>query len=236
VVGRADDQVKIRGFRVELGEIEAALLAHPDVVDAAAVPIASVDADIGERAVRAYAVPARAGLLPQELLDHLRARLPDHSVPAGVELLPALPRTPSGKVDRAALRSPARRPGGGPAGELDGDTERAVAEVWRSVLGLARVEPTASFFELGGDSLAIIAVQARLLRRIGREVSVVDLFRHPTVRSLAAHLGGDGPDPGLDRAARRAAVRRERLGRRREARARAERTTDPRSTWEEPNP
>ncbi len=227
VVGRADDQVKIRGFRVELGEIEAALLAHPDVVAASAVPIASVGADIGERVVRAYAVPARAGLHPQELLDHLRARLPDHSMPAGVELLPALPRTPSGKVDRAALRSPPPRPAGGPADELGDDTERAVAEVWRSVLGVAQVEPSANFFELGGSSLAIIAVQARLHRRLGREVAVVDLFRHPTVRSLAAHLGGDGRGPGLDRAARRAALRRQRVGRRREALTRAERSTDP---------
>jgi amino acid adenylation domain-containing protein len=239
LVGRADDQVKVRGFRVELGEVEAALLAHPDVVAACAVataPAASGGADGGERTVRAHAVPARAGVHPQELLDHLRSRLPDHAVPAGVELRPALPLTPSGKVDRAALAVPARVTGGGPAGELEGDTERAVAEAWRSVLGVALVEPTANFFELGGDSLAIIAVQARLVRRVGRDVPVVDLFRYPTVRALAAHLGGDGPGPGLDRAARRAAMRRNRAASGKRRGARAESPPDPPATREEPTP
>jgi aryl carrier-like protein len=101
---------------------------------------------------------------------------------------------------------------------------------------VALVEPTANFFELGGDSLAIIAVQARLVRRVGRDVPVVDLFRYPTVRALAAHLGGDGPGPGLDRAARRAAMRRNRAASGKRRGARAESPPDPPATWEEPTP
>ncbi|MGH9214566.1 MAG: amino acid adenylation domain-containing protein [Acidimicrobiales bacterium] len=226
LAGRIDDQVKIRGFRVELGEVEAALRAHPDVRAACAVSVAAGGTggiggtggtDGSERAIRAYATPARPGVHPPELLEHLRARLPEHAVPTGVELLATLPLTPNGKVDRTALPVPTRGPGDGPAGELATDTEQAVAEVWRLVLGRGQVGPTANFFELGGDSLAIVALQARLRRQIGREVSVVDLFRFPTVRALAAHLDGDAPGPGLDRAARRAAMRRARLGRRRDA-------------------
>lgn len=208
VVGRRDDQVKVRGFRVELGEVEAALAAHPEVRSAAAV----VDRGEGREAVLyAYAVPRRPGTAAQRLLEHLRQVLPEHAVPAEVVVLAALPLTPNGKIDRAALRRPAPRPESGAGGELSGPTERAVAEVWRAVLGVPRVRPTDNFFEIGGHSLAIAAVQARLVAVVGREVPIVDLFRHPTIRDLAAHLDGGGHAPGLDRAARRLAVRRDRL-------------------------
>ncbi|MER5643541.1 amino acid adenylation domain-containing protein [Streptosporangium sp. NPDC002524] len=208
IAGRRDDQVKIRGFRVELGEVEAALSAHPEVRAAAAV------ADRDERretVLHAYAVPRRPGLAAPRLLDHLRAVLPEHAVPAEVIVVPTLPLTPNGKVDRAALRPPASRPGGEAGGEVSGPTERAVAEVWRAVLGVPRVGAADNFFEIGGHSLAIAAVQARLGSALGREIPIVDLFRHPTIRALAAHLDGGGPAPGLDRAARRLAVRRDRL-------------------------
>ncbi|MGS2640333.1 amino acid adenylation domain-containing protein [Streptosporangium sp. G12] len=208
IAGRRDDQVKIRGFRVELGEVEAALSAHPEVRAAAAV------ADRDERretVLHAYAVPRRPGLAAPRLLDHLRAVLPEHAVPAEVIVVPTLPLTPNGKVDRAALRRPASRPGGEAGGEVSGPTERAVAEVWRAVLGVPRVGAADNFFEIGGHSLAIAAVQARLGSALGREIPIVDLFRHPTIRALAAHLDGGGPTPGLDRAARRLAVRRDRL-------------------------
>ncbi|WP_440082067.1 amino acid adenylation domain-containing protein [Streptosporangium sp. LJ11] len=208
IAGRRDDQVKIRGFRVELGEVEAALSAHPEVRAAAAV------ADRDERretVLHAYAVPRRPGLAAPRLLDHLRAVLSEHAVPAEVIVVPTLPLTPNGKVDRAALRRPASRPGGEAGGEVSGPTERAVAEVWRAVLGVPRVGAADNFFEIGGHSLAIAAVQARLGSALGREIPIVDLFRHPTIRALAAHLDGGGPTPGLDRAARRLAVRRDRL-------------------------
>ncbi|MGC5012829.1 amino acid adenylation domain-containing protein [Streptosporangium sp. DT93] len=208
IAGRRDDQVKVRGFRVEPGEVEAALTAHPEVRAAAAV------ADRGEgreTVLHAYAVPRRPGLAPQRLLEHLRAVLPEHAVPAEVIVVPALPLTPNGKIDRAALRRPAPRQGDGAGGEVSGPTERAVAEVWRAVLGVPRVGAADNFFEIGGHSLAIAAVQARLGSALGREIPIVDLFRHPTIRALAAHLDGGGPTPGLDRAARRLAVRRDRL-------------------------
>ncbi|GAT69454.1 non-ribosomal peptide synthetase [Planomonospora sphaerica] len=203
LAGRADGQVKIRGHRVELGEIEGVLMEHPDVRAAAA----AVADRSGGPVLRAYAVPAGAGVRPAALRRHLGDRLPAHAVPAEVVLLPALPLTPNGKVDRAALPEPAPRPAGTRADEPSGATERLVAGVWREVLGLPRISAGENFFEIGGHSLATAEVQARLAALLGRAVPIVDLFRFPTVRSLAAHLDGAGRTPGPERASRRIAAR-----------------------------
>lgn len=204
--GRADGQVKIRGHRVELGEVEATLAAHPGVL-AAAVRAAEQP---GGRVLHAYAVPESAAVQAGELRRHLAARLPDYAVPAELVLLPALPLTPNGKVDRAALPPPPRRAAAGPGQEPSTTTERLVAGVWREVLGLPRVSADANFFEIGGHSLATAQVQARLAAALGREVPIVDLFRFPTVRTLAAHLDGERRTAGSERAARRVAARRAR--------------------------
>jgi hypothetical protein len=150
-----------------------------------------------------------------ELLDHLRARLPEYAVPADVRLVPAIPLTANGKTDRRALSATVpRRPARSSDDELRTATEQVVAGIWRSVLGRPRISAEDNFFDTGGHSLALAAVAARLSTAVGREVPVVELFRRPTVRSLAAFLDGDVHSPGLDRAARRVAVRRERLRRR----------------------
>jgi amino acid adenylation domain-containing protein len=224
LAGRADDQVKVRGFRVELGEIEAALAAHPDVRAAAAVAATSG----GERVIRAFAAPAQPDVRAEHLLGHLRASLPDYAVPADLQLVPAIPLTANGKLDRPALLDialpntvprPRPRPGSRPSGELRTPTERLVAGVWRSVLGRPRVGAEDNFFDIGGHSLALVAVAARLSAALGRDVPVVELFRFPTIATLAGFLDGDRRSPGLDRAARRVAVRRERLRRRSTGRA-----------------
>ncbi|MPZ25906.1 MAG: amino acid adenylation domain-containing protein [Micromonosporaceae bacterium] len=221
LAGRADDQVKVRGFRVELGEIEAVLTAHPDVRAAAAVATTRG----GERVIRAFAAPAQPDLRAEQLLDHLRASLPEYAVPADLQLVPAIPLTANGKLDRPALLDrapqpgPGPAPGSGPSGELRTPTERLVAGVWRSVLGRPRVGAEDNFFDLGGHSLALVAVAVRLSAAVGREVPVVELFRLPTIRTLAGFLDGDRRSPGLDRAERRVAVRRERLRRRSPGRA-----------------
>ncbi|MEV0388729.1 amino acid adenylation domain-containing protein [Nonomuraea sp. NPDC050643] len=209
--GRADDQVKVRGFRVELGEVEAALAACKDVRAAAA--------RVEGGTLIGYVVPARPGLAAHRVLEELRRVLPGHAVPTEVVALPALPLTPNGKVDRAALRGrPVEQPkaDGRPAQKVDGPTQKTVAQVWHAVLGMPRLGPDDNFFEIGGHSLAMAAVQARLKAATGREVPIVELFRHPTIRTLAAHLDGEGGSPGLDRAARRLAVRRDRLRNRNE--------------------
>ncbi|MFI6499018.1 amino acid adenylation domain-containing protein [Nonomuraea typhae] len=204
LAGRKDGQVKVRGHRVELGEIERVLAEHPRVKAAAAALAAG-------QVLRGYAVPDGPGTHPAELLGHLRARLPEAAVPAEVILLPALPLTANGKVDRAALPAPKARPAPARGQEPAGRTERLIAGIWREVLGLPHIALDENFFDLGGHSLATAEVQARLGGPLGREVAIVELFRFPTVRSLAAHLDGRSPASGPDRAARRIAASRARI-------------------------
>ncbi|MBG0816414.1 non-ribosomal peptide synthetase [Planomonospora sp. ID82291] len=221
LAGRRDGQVKIRGYRVELGEIESVLAAHPGVRAAAAAAADQPDGPV----LRAYAVPAVPavpGTTPDGLRRHLRERLPGHAVPAEVILLPALPLTPNGKVDRAALPPPAPRPARPHREESATATERLITAVWREVLGVPRVSAEENFFDIGGHSLATAQVQARLTAALGRQVPIVDLFRFPTVRALAAHLDGDRRPPGSERAARRIAARQARPSSRRPHPARQE--------------
>jgi hypothetical protein len=203
LAGRVDDQVKVRGYRVEPGEIEAVLREHPDVADAAVV--ARPDAD-GEVGLAGYAVPRRAGVSQDALRALLSRRLPDYARPATLTLLAELPLTPNGKLDRAALPPPSGQ--GSQAAQIAGTaTERLVAGIWREVLGLPRIGVTDNFFDIGGHSLSIVAVHARLQVHAKQRLRMVDLFRHPTVRALAAHLDGVGHAAGVDRAARRIAAR-----------------------------
>lgn len=213
ITGRADDQVKVRGFRVELGEIETALTAHADVRAAAALAVDGT----GESAIRAFVAPAQPDVGVDTLLGYLRARLPDYAVPAELVLVPAIPLTPNGKLDRRALlATTAPRSRSRPADqELRTPTERLVATCWRAALGRPRIGAEENFFEVGGHSLALVVVATRLSTALHREIAVIDLFHYPTIRALAAYLDGDGHDPGLDRAARRVAMRRERLRHRR---------------------
>ncbi len=212
LAGREDDQVKIRGFRLELGEVEAALLAHPRVHSAAVI----ADAGPAELVLRGYAVASGPGLTVEALRDHLARLLPEYAMPATLMLLPVLPLTPNGKVDRAALPRPVAGPPEASVDEPDTPTERIVAGVWREVLGLPRIGVKTNFFEAGGHSMAIVMVQARLSTLLDRELDIVDLFRFPTIRGFAAHLDGTAAKPGLDRAAQRIAARKH-LTRRRSA-------------------
>ena len=196
-LGRVDQQVKVRGFRVEPGEVGAALLAHPGVREC--VVVAREDAP-GESRLVAYV----AGSAPaDELRGRLRARLPAHMVPAVFVPLAALPLSANGKVDRAALpapEAPARAPGRAPRTA----TERLVAEVWADVLGVERVSADDNFFDLGGHSLLLVRVHARLSERLGAEVPIAELFQHATLASLAAYLDSCGAPaaPGVRRGAR----------------------------------
>ncbi|MCC6558329.1 MAG: amino acid adenylation domain-containing protein [Polyangiaceae bacterium] len=200
-LGRADEQVKIRGVRIELREIEAALREHPAVLDAA---VAAREDTPGERRLVGYVVPRTGegaaleqeagarrapGLIPS-IRASLQAKLPDSMVPSAFVVLDALPLAPSGKLDRRALPAPDRRkpevaqafvaprPG----------LEAALAEIWREALDLEQVGVDEPFFDLGGHSLLLARVRAMIAARLGREVPMVELFQHPTIRRLAAHL------------------------------------------------
>jgi amino acid adenylation domain-containing protein len=184
-VGRADDQVKIRGFRVEPGEVQAALATHPGVAQAAVV--AGSDAGGAARLV-GYAVPAGGALDEASLRRYLAARLPDHMVPAAVVVLPRLPLTAGGKLDRAALPVP-DRPSGEDRGP-DGPVEELLCGAFAELLGLPRVGADDDFFALGGHSLLAVRLVSRVRAVLGTEASLRMLFEAPTPARLAAALAG----------------------------------------------
>jgi amino acid adenylation domain-containing protein/non-ribosomal peptide synthase protein (TIGR01720 family) len=194
-LGRLDDQVKIRGFRVEPGEIEASLLGHPGV--AAAVVVVREDQP-GEQLLTAYVVPDAGAGAPRQAIDALRAhlhqRLPEHMVPAAFVLLAALPLSANGKLDRRALPAPRPLPEAAFA-DPEGEVERTVAEVWREVLRAERVGRHDNFFDLGGHSMLMLRVLRKLQQRCGRQLSMLDLFRAPTVAAMAALLAGEAASP-----------------------------------------
>jgi surfactin family lipopeptide synthetase A len=151
---------------------------------------------------------------------HLRGRLPAHMVPSALVPLDALPLTPSGKLDRRALPAPPPAGGSGPRPKPGSEMEARVAALWQEVLGVDEVGAEDNFFDLGGHSLLLIRVQARLAAELGREVPVVELFQHPTVRTLAARLEGRSDDGAVEEGEERAGARQAALARRQEARRR----------------
>ncbi|WP_410631241.1 amino acid adenylation domain-containing protein [Amycolatopsis sp. cmx-4-83] len=184
LVGRLDDQVKVRGYRIELDEVRQNCVAHADVGDA----YVSVDRTGGTDRLVAYVLPEEdREVTPAALRRWLAQRLPGYMVPSAIAVLPALPLTATGKVDRAALPpvrdetdavdSEAARP--------TGPVESALADVWCAVLGRRNVGAEDDFFDLGGDSLLAIRMVARA-QAAGVRVTVADLMRERTVRALAA--------------------------------------------------
>lgn len=192
-LGRADEQVKIRGYRVEPAEIEQVLAGRDDVAQAIVVAHRfAAGSDSGGVGLVAYVEPAPGARLDPHALDaHLRAVLPDFMVPAAFVVIDAVPKTASGKVDRAALPLPVRLvrrdvPRIAPRTER----ERQIAAVWREVLGLDEVGVEESFFDLGGQSLMATQVVARLAEGHGFDVPLRRLFETPTIAGLAAGLDG----------------------------------------------
>jgi amino acid adenylation domain-containing protein len=196
LIGRNDHQVKIRGFRIECGEIEAVLRAHRDVRQAAVVPAERA----GELALVAYIVPRRGSTAAQpgtdlleELRPHLRAALPDYMVPALVVALPALPLTPTAKVDRAAL--PAPQWGVTPsAGRVEprNPVESTLAQIWGDLLdNQAPVGVHDNLFALGGHSLTATRFVARVADTYDVNLPIHHVFASPTIAELAELVSAD---------------------------------------------
>lgn len=197
-LGRLDDQVKVNGYRVELGEVEAALGALPGAAGCAA---AVHTLPSGTAQLVGYLVGGpEAALTETGVRDALAATLPTHLVPARVVFLPRLPLTPNGKLDRRALPAPPDA-GNAPVRTAPRNAEeRRIAAVWAAALGLeeSAIGIDDSFFSLGGDSFAAL----RVARRIDPGLALVELYRAPTVRALAALVteraeGGQEEPPRL---------------------------------------
>ncbi|GAA2003259.1 amino acid adenylation domain-containing protein [Catenulispora subtropica] len=190
-LGRLDHQVKIRGFRVEMGEVEAALLAHPRLAHAAVV--ADHDAAGPTRLIAYVVADGEAAPTVSELRAHLASRVPDYMVPQVFMTLPALPLNPNGKVDRKALPAPeGARPDLVVAFAAPRtDVEKALAEVWCQVLGVREVGVHDNFFDLGGDSILSIKVMVAARQR-GVALTPRRMFANPTIAELAASVEGAG--------------------------------------------
>ncbi|KAJ2058575.1 large subunit of alpha-aminoadipate reductase [Coemansia sp. S146] len=193
-IGRIDDQVKIRGFRIELGEINNMLSMHPRI--RANVTLVRRD-KYEEKTLVAYIVPSEEEQRAEDpgrqrlvasVREYLRQKLPAYAVPAVFVPLRRLPLTPNGKVDRAALpfpdtpAPPQPAAGGSP-------TERALAAVWADVLGLAHAPaPEASFFDVGGHSVAATRMVFRVRTDFAVDAPLGLVFRCPVLRDMAAAI------------------------------------------------
>lgn len=182
-IGRNDFQVKVRGYRVELGEIESALLSHADVAQASVITREDRPGDI--RLV-AYLVDAAGRQTdPLQLAAHLKRSLPDYMVPQHFVRLAAIPLTPNGKLDRAALPVPEVGSGSREPVAPRDPLEQAITDAMLQVLGAERLGIEDDFFALGGHSLLAAQLTTRLNRELGVQLSLRAVFDTPTAAGLA---------------------------------------------------
>jgi non-ribosomal peptide synthetase component F len=186
-LGRMDNQVKILGYRIEPAEIETTLQRHGQVKQACVVE----RTENGGKRLAAFFVPSTSGPTPEELRDFVASQLPQHMVPAFFVAVPSLPLSEHGKVDRAALAKldVAPKHESTPAGLPEGELERTLAQLWQRILKVPNVGLEDNFFDLGGDSLLLVAVHSNLQKILQTEISLIDLFEFATIRKLAQHLG-----------------------------------------------
>jgi amino acid adenylation domain-containing protein len=186
-LGRGDTQVKIRGFRAELGEIEAIATSCPGVE--AAVAVLTSPAQGSARLLLYWIKTSGAMLTTQQLRDFLVQNLPPFLTPTAIIELEALPVLANGKVDRQALPAPEAVAFSQPiAAQSFTEVENMIAEVWREVLRLEQFGIDQNFFEAGGDSITVYLVHKKLMAKFAAELSIMDLFRYPTIRSLGAYV------------------------------------------------
>jgi amino acid adenylation domain-containing protein len=192
-IGRIDYQVKLRGFRIELGEIEAALNQHSAISNSVVI----VREDVaGQKRLVAYLVfKQNRTVTNTELRRFLQEKLPLYSIPTSFVNIEATPLSPNGKVDRRSLPIPDNlRP------ELEVDyvmpeteAEQTIADVWKKVLDLEKIGIHDNFFEIGGHSLLLMQVNSRLRQLFDANLSIVDMFRYPTISSLSEYLNNINP-------------------------------------------
>jgi amino acid adenylation domain-containing protein len=186
-LGRGDNQVKILGYRIEPAEIETVLQRHSHVKQACVV----AKMENGGKRLAAYFIPSNSGPTPEELRDFVASQLPQHMVPAFFVALPTFPLSEHGKVDRGALAKLeiAPKQESRAVGLQDSQLERTLGELWQRILQVPHVGLDDNFFDLGGDSLLLVAVHSNLQKILQTEISLTDLFEFATIRKLAQHLG-----------------------------------------------
>ncbi len=213
-LGRVDHQVKIRGYRIELGEIESLLGQHPAIREN--VVVAREDQP-GDQRLTAYYVARETDPGSESLKEYLRSRLPSYMVPSQWLRLPSLPQTPNGKIDRRALPAPGLDHSTTATSFVapEGELQQKLAELWKSVLGREQLGIDDNFFDLGGHSLLVVVLHRQLREQVEPSLSLTDLYRFPTIRTLCDHLANDESGMALQQSVDRAQRRREAFQRRR---------------------
>ncbi|WP_414526542.1 non-ribosomal peptide synthetase [Nodularia chucula] len=192
-LGRLDYQVKIRGFRIELGEIEARLAQHPAIAQAV---VTLREDEPTEPRIVAYIV-SHPEIIPTELRTFLGEKLPTYMMPSAFIVLEKFPLTPNGKVDRKALPKSNNLPLTTTNNFIPPQTqiEQTLANIWQQVLSRENISIHDNFFDLGGHSLLIVRMQGQLNLKFNQNIPLVDLFRYPTINSLAKYLTQNTPTP-----------------------------------------
>lgn len=222
-LGRTDHQVKIRGFRIELGEIESVLRQHEDIKDALVIPYE--EAKNGQSLAAYVLWNGPATLSVPEIRRFLGQQLPEYMLPSHFVPLEAFPLLPNGKINRKILPKPAdpylvqESTFVAPHSVL----ERKIAEVWKEALQLDKVGVYDNFFDLGGHSLLMIRLHNKLSEVIKADLSLMDLFRFPTISALAEYLTREEPAaPSFEQIEERSQRRREAKHKRQRMRRRSE--------------
>jgi hypothetical protein len=182
-LGRLDGQVKIRGFRIELVEIRSVLLEHAGVVAAAVVLNHTRPGDPASARLDAYVVLEHG--TAADVKAHAVRVLPEYMLPATITALPALPLTTNGKLDPSRLPRPTTSAASAPGGDA---IEDALRQIWTTVMGV-EVRPDDNFFELGGNSLYAVRIAAAMREQKLPSVPARELYRHQTIRRIAAFIG-----------------------------------------------
>jgi amino acid adenylation domain-containing protein len=193
-LGRIDHQIKLRGFRIELGEIEAVLGQNPKVKET--VVIVREDIPKNPRLV-AYVIPhADHKISGYELRDYLQDKLPDYMIPSAFVELKTFPLTPNGKINRHVLPVPdVKRADLKQAYEApNSQFERVIAQIWLEKLALQKIGVNDNFFDLGGNSLLMAQVNHRLREIIDCDISIVEMFQNPTIKSLAKYINSSNSE------------------------------------------
>lgn len=190
-LGRADFQVKIRGHRIELGEVEIAIRAHPEVKN---VVVVDKDTAEGEKKLVAYlTMQEDSEISVIALRKFLREKLPDYMIPTFYEFMAQFPLTPSGKIDRKALPEPKRSTLDSPDEYVapHTDTERMLVKIWEDLLEIQPLGIRHNFFDYGGYSLLAIRMFAKVEEMTGKKLPLTSLFLRPTVEQIAQILDND---------------------------------------------
>jgi amino acid adenylation domain-containing protein len=181
-IGRNDEQVKIRGYRIDPREIENALLSHAAVEEAIVLP---VDDANGSKTLAAF-IRTQEQVGAEQLREHAAGLIPRYMLPSHYYKIDAVPRTGNDKADKKALLLRAERlDGGGDREEAESETEHKIASVWKQILKLDHVGLNDNFFDIGGNSILLMQMHARLQKDYGWGTAIADLFAKSTIFKLA---------------------------------------------------